>query len=448
MTPAARAQAVIELLAMIAATPRPADTLAGSYFRARRYIGSKDRAGISASLYDILRHQARLRWWLQKLLAADTPRTRLLVYELLVRAAPPQQVRELFNGGKFAPALLDGAEARLLRDLEGHTLHHPAIPEPIAVECPEWAVASLKLRFGKDFAAELRALLEAAPLDIRVNTIKATREDILATLQKTAIAAQPCRFSPLGIRLRDRPALTALPMLKEGRVDIQDEGSQLIALAVDARPGHRVVDFCAGAGGKTLALGAQMKNKGRIIACDVMALRLGRSADRFRRAGLHNIELRPLKNENDPWVKKHKSEFDRVLVDAPCSGSGAWRRNPDSRWHSLGPGLDALIKLQAAILESAARLVKPGGRLIYATCSLLPEENEAQVEAFLAANIQFRLVAFDEVWRVTHENNGLACSATPSPGPYLSLTPLRHETDGFFAAVIEKAAEKTAPEKS
>ena len=169
-------------------------------------------------------------------------------------------------------------------------------------------------------------------------------------------------------------------MLKNGLVEIQDEGSQLVALAVDAKPGMRVADFCAGAGGKTLAIAAQMQNKGRITACDVLAKRLERSTERFRRAGLHNIETKVLKDERDPWVKKHKGEFDRVLVDAPCTGIGAWRRNPDARWRSLGPGLETLLPLQASILASAARLVKKGGRLIYATCSMLREENEKQVE--------------------------------------------------------------------
>jgi 16S rRNA (cytosine967-C5)-methyltransferase len=205
----------------------------------------------------------------------------------------------------------------------------------------------------------------------------------------------------------------------------------MVAVVVDAKPGDRVVDFCAGAGGKTLAIAAQMKNKGHVIACDVLDGRLKRAAERFRRAGLHNIETRPLASETDRWVKRHKGGFDRVLVDAPCSGTGTWRRNPDARWRVLGPGLEALLPLQARILASAARLVKPGGRLVYATCSLLAEENEAQVAAFLAAHPAFRVVPLSEV------APGITSSAHPD---YLALTPARHDTDGFFAAVLQREA--------
>ncbi len=264
---------------------------------------------------------------------------------------------------------------------------------------------------------------EPAPLDLRVNIIKATRDDMLAALQKFGLQAELCTLSPWGIRIYDRPSLADIKMLKDGLIDIQDEGSQLIAKIVDAQPGERVVDFCAGAGGKTLAIAAMMQNKGRVIACDIMEKRLMKSSERFRRAGLHNIELRVLTGTRDPWVKKHKASFDRVLVDAPCSGTGTWRRNPDARWRNLGPPLADLLKTQAEILDSAARLVKPGGRLIYATCSLLPAENEEQVEAFLAAHPEFSLFPC-----------GLGDTA------YLSLTPAQHGTDGFFGAVMVRAA--------
>jgi 16S rRNA (cytosine967-C5)-methyltransferase len=226
--------------------------------------------------------------------------------------------------------------------------------------------------------------------------------------------------------------LASLPMLKSGEVEIQDEGSQLVAMLVDARPGERVVDFCAGAGGKTLAIAAQMANKGHVIACDVMEGRLKRSAERFRRAGLHNIETRLLASETDRWVKRHKGGFDRVLVDAPCSGTGTWRRNPDARWRAPEEqGLDNLLSLQTRILASAARLVKPGGRFVYATCSMLSEENEDQVAAFLAAHPAFHVVPLHEA------APQLTNSAQPD---YLSLTPARHDTDGFFAAVMQRDA--------
>ena len=426
MTPSAHLQATLELLATIDATPRPADALVSGYFRARRYIGSSDRGAIAEMVYAILRHHARLGWWLAKEKVESTPRSRLLVYLRLAEEKSVRTIEELCNGKKFAPESLTEDDRAFLRRLEGHTLLHPSMPDSVTGECPDWASASLRQRFGKKFGREMAALLEPAPLDLRVNPLKTTRDAAMAVLKKHGLVAELCRFSPLGIRIKDRPALNRIALLKDGALEIQDEGSQLVALLVDAKPGQRVMDFCAGAGGKTLAIAAQMQNKGRVTACDVLANRLKRSAERFRRAGLHNIEVKPLTSERDPWVKKHKGAFDRVLVDAPCSGTGTWRRNPDSRWRSLGPGLETLLPLQASILESAARLVKGGGRLVYATCSLLPEENERQIEKFLEAHPDFKLIPTQEI------------DADTPTTPYLSLTPATHHTDGFFAAVMER----------
>jgi len=305
MTPSARIQAVLDLLVEIEKTPRPADALTSAYFRARRYIGSHDRGAVSAMLYDVLRHQARLSWWLEKNGADVTARTRIIAYLMLVDKKQRRDIESLFSGGRFAPTQLTDDERKLPRKLETHTLDHPEMPDDVKAECPAWAVGSLRQRFGKDFMYEMLALLSPAPLDLRVNPLKATREDILAELKKLDFKAAPCPLSPFGIRIAERPNLSALPMLKEGLVEIQDEGSQMVALLVDAKPGMRVADFCAGAGGKTLAIAAQMNNKGRITACDVLAKRLERSTERFRRAGLHNIETKALKNEFDPWVKKH-----------------------------------------------------------------------------------------------------------------------------------------------
>ncbi|HCM84239.1 MAG TPA: rRNA cytosine-C5-methylase, partial [Rhodospirillaceae bacterium] len=210
------------------------------------------------------------------------------------------------------------------------------------------------------------------------------------------------------------------------------EGSQLIAFLLGAKPGEAVVDFCAGAGGKTLAIAAQMNNKGRVVACDISDKRLSNARTRFTRAGLNNIQTRVLSSENDKWVKRSAGTFDRVLVDAPCSGTGVWRRNPDARWKNLGPTLDELLTLQGSILRSAARLVKPGGTLVYATCSLLPDENQMQVEKFLAAHPDFTLVPIAEAWQTA-----MAVPLAPSiTGEMMALTPGRHETDGFFAAVM------------
>ncbi|MET3352186.1 UNVERIFIED_ORG: 16S rRNA (cytosine967-C5)-methyltransferase [Xanthobacter viscosus] len=449
MTPATRLQATLELMHEVDRVARPADAVVSAWFRSRRHLGDKDRGQICDLLYALLRHHARLGWWLAKHGRKDLPRNRLLAWMALdggkssggriSGGRTPDQVHGLFNGGRFAPAVLTDHEHALLVKLQGCTIDHPAMPDEVRFECPTWAVEPLRRRFHDAFGSEMAALLTAAPLDLRVNPVKSTREVMLRALRDLGLKAEASPLAPFGIRVQERPALASLPMLKSGEVEIQDEGSQLVALLVDARPGERVVDFCAGAGGKTLAIAAQMANKGHVIACDVSDGRLKRAAERFRRAGLHNIETRPLASETDRWVKRHKGSFDRVLVDAPCSGTGTWRRNPDARWRQQEAGLDHLLPLQARILASAARLVKPGGRLVYATCSMLPEENEAQVAAFLAAYPTFHVTPLHEA----------APQLTGSAHPdHLSLTPARHDTDGFFAAVLQREAAPSSPQPS
>ena len=435
MTPSARLQAAIDLIREVERDPRPADAVVSAWFRARRDLRDAERGEISELLYAVLRSHARVGWWLAKYERPATPRSRLLAWLALGRVRTPDQIQTLFSGAEDAPAPLTEEERRLLGRLQGGSLDHPEMPEAVRVECPEWAFAPLRARFGDAFAGEMAAMLTPAPLDLRVNPLRATREAVLSELRTRGLSAEPCRMAPYGIRVPERPSLTRVPMLKTGEAEIQDEGSQLVAMLVDARPGERVVDFCAGAGGKTLAIATQMANKGVVIACDVSEKRLKRAAERFRGAGLHNIQTRLLTSERDKWVKRHKGGFDRVLVDAPCSGTGTWRRNPDARWRAEDVGLEGLVTLQAGILDSAARLVKPGGRLVYATCSLLPEENEAQVEAFLAAHPDFQVVSPGEV----------APQITDSALPdYLSLTPARHDTDGFFAAVMQRSAADSA----
>src|SRR6516162_1345637 len=240
------------------------------------------------------------------------------------------------------------------------------------------------------------------------------------------------------MRLAQRVPLGGLAAFKEGLVEVQDEGSQITALLTDPRPGMRVVDFCAGAGGKSLALAAQMANRGKLVACDVSAHRLDQATGRLRRGGVGNVERRALTSERDKWIKRHAGSFDRVLVDAPCLGIGAWRRNPGDKWRVTEKDLADLVVQQQAILGSAARLVRPGGRLVYATCSLLREENEAQAEAFLAATPGFSAVPAAEVWRET------IGGAAPGGERYLRLTPAQHGTDGFFVAIFEREPCPTA----
>lgn len=419
MKQAARVQTTIEAVATIFRRVQPADSVLSAFFRARRFIGAKDRSAIAEQVYAVLRAHARLGWWTDKAGLAHDARSQVLIW-LMLTGTPREVLAELCSGGQYAPPALSPEEFKALGQLAGRTLDHPEMPEAVQLECPEWAESRLRAALGAGFVAEMQALLESAPLDLRINPVKTDRETAQKLLAGEEIVADPTPLSPLGLRVRGRPALAATKAFQDGLVEIQDEGSQMLALLVDAQPGHQVVDFCAGAGGKTLAIAALMKNKGRVIACDVLARRLTRAAERFRRAGLFNIETRALSSERDPWVKRHKGRFDRVLVDAPCSGVGVWRRNPDARWRTLGPPLEELVPLQQNILDSAARLVKPGGKLVYATCSLLREENEDQIATFLAAHPDFSEAA----------------------SSVLKLTPARHNTDGFFGAALVRTGEK------
>lgn len=428
MTPAARLHATLDLLTEVDAAARPVDAVTSGWLRARRDLGDKDRGEVLELLYALLRHQARLGWWLERQGVVPTPRNRVLAWLVLAEGRTVEQIRRLFDGAGGALTLAEGA---LVEGLRGHTVEHPAMAEEVRLECPDWAAAPLRGRFGAEFAAEMAAMLVPPPIDLRVNVIRTTRDAMLRDLGLRGIAGRATPLAPFGIRIAERMPLSRLPGLKTGEIEIQDEGSQLVAALVGAQAGDRVVDFCAGAGGKTLAIAAQMNNRGRLIACDINAARLNRCAERLRRAGVHNAETRLLASETDRWIKRHKAGFDRVLIDAPCSGTGTWRRNPDARWRTPEEkGLDHLVALQARILASAARLVRPGGRLVYATCSLLPEENEDQVAAFLAAHPDFAVVPLREV----------VPQVTTSAHPeHLSLTPARHGTDGFFGAVLRRA---------
>lgn len=436
MTPAARVAATIELLDRITESGRPADGTVAAFFRSRRYIGSKDRADIAERVYSVMRHHARLGWWLARLGHSDDGRARVLASLALIEGRPAVEIAGMFDGGQYAPARIDDAEREVLAKIDGLSVDHPEMPDSDRWECPDWAFGPLHEAFGDTTGAEAAALLSPAPLDLRVNEAKAVREDVLSALLEDGIAAEETPLSPLGIRIKGRPPLGAHPLFRNGSFEVQDEGSQLVSLLVDARSGQQVVDFCAGAGGKTLALAARMAGKGRVVACDVSEGRLIRAKERMKRAGIDNVEPKHLTSERDKWVKRQKGKFDRVLIDAPCSGVGAWRRNPDSRWRDTS--IDRLSALQDSILASAGRLVKPGGRLIYATCSLLPPENEDRIAAFLADHADFEVLPVAEMWAATI---GGAC---PSDGPFLLLTPARHDTDGFFAAILRRKADPDA----
>ena len=422
MTPAARLAAAIELLTAIEDAPnRPADGVANDFFRARRFIGSGDRRTVSDRVWRVLRARRRLSWWVPK----ATPRL-LAAASLLTEGWSLSGVAEAYSGGRFGAPGLERNEYNALRGVEGHTLDHPDMPAPVRFEVPDWIYPRLEARFGDRLTAEMAALSEPAPLDLRVNLLKATREAARAALRAEGWDAVPTTLSPWGLRLDGRRPVTSGPAFQSGLIEIQDEGSQLIAAITDARPGMKVVDWCAGAGGKTLALAGAMANRGQIVACDVSGSRLDGAVRRLRRAGVNNVE-RHLVAPGDKWAKRRAGSFDRVLVDAPCTGTGTWRRNPDARHRLTETDLLELVPKQASILDTAQALVRPGGRLIYATCSVLPEENEVQVAAFLTRHPAFSLLPLAAEW-------------PPGGDGMLVLTPARHGTDGFFAAVLERAA--------
>jgi len=429
MTPAARLAGTIELIAAIATTTRkPADAVASDFFRARRFIGGSDRRAISDQVWAVLRAWRRLGWWLD--LPDETDGARLRAAGLaLLGGEKLEAVEALFTGGRFGPEPLGAAERKRLGRLSGHRLDHPEMPDAVRFEVPDWLFPRLAARFGADLALELSALAAPAPLDLRVNLLKTTRPAAEARLAAEGIVARPTPLSPWGLRVASRAPVTAAPSFRAGLVEIQDEGSQIAAALADARPGMRVLDLCAGAGGKTLALAMTMANRGHLVACDISAPRLEGALRRLRRAGVHNAE-RHLLTPGDKWLKRRAGGFDRVFVDAPCTGSGTWRRNPDGR-RRLGPhDLAELIVRQAKILDQAANLVRKGGRLVYATCSVLAEENEEQVSGFLARHAQFTVVPCTACWPFG--------AHPPVAGVFLSLSPHRHGTDGFFAAVLER----------
>lgn len=431
MTPAARLQAVIELLDIILETEKPADAVIASYFKGRRFFGSKDRRYTQDLVWQIIRHRARLSW----ALGADNANARMLVAAALValEKRPMDSVAGLFSGAKNGPAPLAANEKRLVEKASSRKLADA--PRGARLEVPAWILEKFDKAFGGEADAEVAALGGEAPLDLRANTLKTTRDAVIARLDAEGLKVSPTRLSPLGIRVAGRTTLGNHLGFKDGLFDVQDEGSQLCALLVDARPGMSVMDLCAGAGGKTLALAAQMNNKGRLIASDLSVTRLERSKLRLRRAGVHNATLRVLE-EHDKWLKRQTSaqggSFDRVLVDAPCTGTGAWRRNPDARWRLKPESLANLTAIQDSVLEQGAQLTRPGGRLIYVTCSLLPDENEERVNAFLARDGAFKAVDAAQVW------TEILPGTSPVPGPYLTFSPVRTGTDGFFIAILER----------
>jgi 16S rRNA (cytosine967-C5)-methyltransferase len=418
---------------------RPADAVAADFFRERRFIGGGDRRAVAELAWGVVRQRLRLDWHLARIGMAATPRLLVLARMLLGGVGDDhgrarQATEAAFDGTHYGPPVLDAGERRAAAALAGRPLVDPAMPDGPRLNLPDWVLPSLRVRFGRSLAAEALALEGDAPVDLRANLLKGDRGRAAAALAGEGISSTPTPLSPWGLRLPARRPITGAAAYREGLVEVQDEGSQVIALLVDARPGMRVADYCAGAAGKTLAMAATMGNRGKITACDTSAARLEGAATRLKRAGVDNVE-RHLLEPGDRWAKRRAGSFDRVLVDAPCTGTGTWRRNPDARLRTQPADLAELVAVQHDILVKAAELVRPGGRLIYATCSLLPEENEAQMDRFLARAEGFAPVPIDGLWAAL-----LPGVAAPCAGPWLSLSPGGQGTDGFFCAVLERAA--------
>lgn len=404
-----------EVLREILRFTGPADGTLSRYFRDHPRLGSRERGVIAEAVYGLLRNKA--------------------VYTSFAESGNGPTMRRMTLLG-LADAV--GVEALGgLSEEEAEWLNHvmqidrTLLPSLLRANLPEWLFDKLVARDGEATTLELaHAMNQPAPLDLRVNAIKATREDVVAELAQAPILCESTPFAPLGIRVIKKPALQNLPLFKSGAIEVQDEGSQLLSQIVGAKRGEMVVDFCAGAGGKTLALGATMRNTGRLYAFDISEKRLAKLKPRLARSGLSNVHPVQIAHENDAKVKRLAGKIDRVLVDAPCSGLGTLRRNPDVKWRQTPQSLVELNAKQASILAGAARLVKAGGRLVYATCSILDEENEAIVEQFLAAREDFVLVPMSEV--LAEQKVDLAMDK------YLKLSPAKHQTDGFFAAVLQR----------
>jgi 16S rRNA (cytosine967-C5)-methyltransferase len=441
MLPAARVNTVIELLGIIAVSKVPMDATIGDYMRGRRYIGSKDRKNIVERSYDIVRSHAKLGYWLNHLKIEDTPRNRVLLWLCLGEERNIREIKTLFDGSKYGAPKLSQEETGFLNKIEGKKLASESMNEAVLVECPAGHEENLRKYFGADFIREMEAMSSGATLDLRVNNWKSDRDQVKQSLEKDRVCTDEMIYAPNGLRVNGKAYLSKTKAFRKGLIEIQDEGSQMIAHLCNVKPGMHVLDYCAGGGGKTLALAAAMQNKGRIVAMDISKARLEKSRSRFKRAGVHDIiELRPLEDtKNRKWLRRQKGTFDVVLVDVPCSGTGTWRRNPDTKWRSFGPQLEELVVTQKEILDKVAKTVKPGGRLVYGTCSLLEEENEAQIDAFLKEHSNFRLVPMNKAWPEG--------TKAPCEGDYMRLTPYRHNTDGFFAAVLENMLESPEEKK-
>ena len=418
MHPNALLELATELIHRVMQFQHPADGVVSDFFRQHRTLGTRERHSLAETTYTVLRER--------------------LLYQHLAQSGKGEMERRLailaWQGNEgFLRAALTDTEQQWLAQVS--QVDRSALPEKLRHNLPEWLATTLQAALGDQFWPLVASINAPAPLDLRVNTFKVKRDDAMAAFQAEGIDAQPTPYSPLGLRIQGKPALHKLDVFMRGDVEVQDEGSQLLALMVGAKRSEMVADFCAGAGGKTLALGAEMRNTGRLYAFDTSGHRLASLKPRLARSGLSNVYPVQIAHERDERIKRLAGKLDRVLVDAPCSGLGTLRRNPDLKWRQSPKSVEELRVKQAAILASAARLLKPGGRLVYATCSLLDAENEEIAQAFTAERGgNFKVVPALDVLTKAHVGK----PETLVRGDFLRLWPHRHGTDGFFASVWER----------
>ncbi len=422
MHPKALLDACAELVRLTLKFDHPADAIVSRFFRDNRGLGPRERATLAETVYAVLRKKLLFDHFAPSGSGAKERRLAILGFygprDFLMSALTDQEKNWLTQ--------CDQVKADDLMERHRHNL-------------PEWLVKPLKEQLGADFWPLANSLNQNAGLDLRVNALNDKRADVQKELNKAGIKTTLTPYSPWGLRLQDKPALNKMDVFTRGAIEVQDEGSQLLVMLLDAKRGEMVVDFCAGAGGKTLAIGAAMRSTGRLYAFDTSAHRLDALKPRLARSGLSNVHPAAIAHERDERVKRLAGKIDRVLVDAPCSGLGTLRRNPDLKWRQSMQAVEEMALKQAAILQSAARLLKPGGRLVYATCSILPQENEAIAQAFSDANPDFSVLDTGEILAALKvEGAAQLCSGGENGQKYLRLWPYKHQTDGFFAAVWQK----------
>jgi len=420
----AQVNEAIKILGNILEVKKPADRIISFHFKQNRFIGSKDKAIISSLVYAVLRNRATLEFYLKKFNMGLTARKLAIAYLAIHEHKKLPEMTKIFDGDMYSARNLKGTELDIIRD---HKNIDPLeMSKAEKLNFPEWLTADLEEAFGDDLATEMMALNQQATTTIRVNMLKTNRTKLKADLKDEDIRTKKTKISPFGLTVEGKNNLFASQSFKKGYFEVQDEGSQILSILANTKPKQKVLDMCCGAGGKLLAMAATMEHKGSLIGTDVNEKRLFETKKRLKRAGISNAMLKVISSENDKYLKRQADRFDTIFVDAPCSGTGTWRRNPDSKWNLEADFVEQLTKTQASILKSASNLVKSGGTIAYATCSVLRKENHDQVEKFLEENENFELADISEIYPdLTSEK-------------VLQLSPAKHKCDGFFIALLKR----------